>query len=406
VGASPVLRVCIEGERVNVVILTTEVFLHLDKSAAREARPQAGDEHGEARRVVEEAEEEGSTAGYTDAELRRAIVQAQRRLREFPLAQVTRKLLVELRKEEVRRQGAEASSNVRRKRRTKIPLKLRLKAAGINRSKFLSRTELCKQLGISAPTMRRRAEIDPIFPKAVKPLKGLTRTFYSASDVKEYARVLSMEPNRDRCYTPLALKLKAAGINRSKLLSSTELCERLGISRSRMPYQAKTDPDFPKAVRQTESKFFFYDISDVKKYEQVLATRPKQEREKPRMKSKHKKDENPWNAKLKDLGIDRSKFLSGRELYKWLNVTAPTMYRWMKIDPAFPRALRPFKQQKSITLFSVEDVAEYERVLAARREDLIQARRVRHRERLTRRERAEHLERRGSNAPRHRRCAP
>lgn len=37
---------------------------------------------------------------------RRAIVQAQRRLREFPLAQVTRKLLVELRKEEVRRDKA------------------------------------------------------------------------------------------------------------------------------------------------------------------------------------------------------------------------------------------------------------------------------------------------------------
>ena len=54
-----------------------------------------------------------------------------------------------------------------------------------------------------------------------------------------------------------------------------------------------------------------------------------------------------------------------------MNVTAPTLYRWMKIDPAFPRALRPFKQKKSITLFSVEDVAEYERVLAARREDLI-----------------------------------
>ena len=56
--------------------------------------------------VEERLKKRARTAGYTDAELRRAIVQAQRRLREFPLAHVTRKLLVELRKEEVRRDKA------------------------------------------------------------------------------------------------------------------------------------------------------------------------------------------------------------------------------------------------------------------------------------------------------------
>src|SRR5262249_36693635 len=67
-------------------------------------------------------------------------------------------------------------------------------------------------------------------------------------------------------------------------------------------------------------------------------------------------------------------FLSGQQLRERLDIKAVTMYRWMKIDPAFPEAHRPFgKKGYPITLFSIKDVEEYERVLAARREDLIKS---------------------------------
>jgi hypothetical protein len=79
-----------------------------------------------------------------------------------------------------------------------------------------------------------------------------------------------------------------------------------------------------------------------------------------------------WKSKLKALGVDRSKFLTGQQLRARLDIKAMTMYRWMKIDPAFPEVHRPFgKKGYPVTLFAIRDVEEYERILAARREDLI-----------------------------------
>ena len=81
-----------------------------------------------------------------------------------------------------------------------------------------------------------------------------------------------------------------------------------------------------------------------------------------------------WKQKLKALGVDRSKFLSGQQLRERLDIQTMTMYRWMKIDPAFPEVHRPFgKKGYPVTLFRIKDVEEYERVLAARREDLIKS---------------------------------
>ena len=79
-----------------------------------------------------------------------------------------------------------------------------------------------------------------------------------------------------------------------------------------------------------------------------------------------------WEKKLKVLGVDRSKFLSGQQLRERLDIKTMTMYRWQRVDPAFPKMHRPFgKGGYPVTLYSIRDVEEYERVLAERRESII-----------------------------------